>query len=72
MTLNGITYIYIDDEPDMQPKKIDAMAMYFPNPNKYTSITFAGCWFSCRPVSPDKPTKTYISAHKKGKPDLKE
>jgi hypothetical protein len=71
VTLNGTTYIYIDDETDMQPKKIDAMAIYFPNPNKYTSITFAGCHFSCRPSRVAKPTRTYISRHKKGKPDLK-
>lgn len=71
VTLNGTTYIYIDDETDMQPKKIDAMAMYFPNPNKYSSITFAGCHFSCRPSRTAKPTKTYISRHRKRKPDLK-
>ena len=71
VTLNGITYIYIDDEPEFQPKKIDALAMYFPNPNKYTSITFAGCWFSCKPSQSTEPPRTYISRHKKNKPDLK-
>jgi len=71
VTLNGITYLYIDDEPNMQPKKIDAMAMYFPNPNKYTSITFAGCHFSCRPVAKGETPRTYISDKKKGQPSLK-
>ena len=69
VTLNGITYLYIDDEPDMQPKKIDAMAMYFPNPDKYTSITFAGCHFSCRPQAKGEKPRTYISNKKKGTPD---
>ena len=51
VTLNGVTYRYVDDEPDLQPNKIDVMAMYFPNPIEYSSITFAGCWFSCMPVN---------------------
>ncbi|MHC4476631.1 MAG: hypothetical protein ACYTEL_13360 [Planctomycetota bacterium] len=71
VTLNGITYIYIDDEAEMQPKKIDAMAMYFPNPNKYTSITFAGCHFSCRPSATGETPRAYVSRHKKNRPDLK-
>jgi hypothetical protein len=71
VTLNGTRYLYIDDEADMQPKKIDAMAMYFPNPNKYTSFTFAGCHFSCRSSDTDEPIRTYISNKKKGRPDLK-
>jgi hypothetical protein len=68
VTLKGVTYIYIDDEPELQPKKIDAMAIYFPNPNKYTSITFAGCCFSCMPTETAEP-RTFISRHKKNKPD---
>lgn len=49
VTLNDVTHIYIDDDPRYQPKKIDAMAMYFPNPKTYSSITLAGCYFSCKP-----------------------
>lgn len=49
VTLNDVTYTYADDNSDHQPKKIDAMAMYFPNPKAYSSITFAGCYFSCKP-----------------------
>jgi hypothetical protein len=71
VTLNGIAYVYIDDETDMQPKKIDAMAMYFPNPNKYTSITFAGCHFSCKSSGPSEKPRTFISNKRKGKPDSK-
>ncbi|MHC4625047.1 MAG: hypothetical protein ACYS4W_14225 [Planctomycetota bacterium] len=71
VTLKGTTYIYEDDEPELQPKKIDAMAIYFPNPNEYTSFTFAGCHFSCKPSESDEPARTYISRHKKNKPDLK-
>ncbi len=71
VTLKGTTYIYVDDEPKLQPKKIDAMAIYFPNPNRYTSITFAGCHFSCRPSGASGPVRTYISRHRKNKPDLK-
>jgi len=48
VTLNGITYTYVDDDPHMQPQKIDAMAMYFPNPVAYRSITLAGSCFSTR------------------------
>jgi hypothetical protein len=69
ITLNGVTYIYIDDEPQFQPQKIDAMAIYFPNPNQYTSITFAGCWFSCMPERMSEESRTFISSHKKGRPD---
>ncbi|MHC4620281.1 MAG: hypothetical protein ACYTEQ_21240 [Planctomycetota bacterium] len=49
VTLNGVTYTYVDDEAELQPKKIDALAMYFPNPKAYSTITLAGCYFSCRP-----------------------
>ena len=49
VTINDVTYLYIDDDPRHQPKKIDAMAMYFPNPKAYSSITLAGCYFSCKP-----------------------
>jgi len=72
VTLKGTTYIYVDDEPELQPKKIDAMAVYFPNPNRYTSITFAGCCFSCKSSAATEPARIYISRHKKNKPDLKE
>jgi len=71
VTLKGTTYVYIDDEPQLQPKKIDAMAIYFPNPIKYTTITLAGCHFSCKPSATTEPGKTYISSHRKNKPDLK-
>ena len=50
VTLNDVSYTYIDDDPRLQPKKIDAMAIYFPNPKAYRSITLAGCCFSCRPA----------------------
>ncbi|TFG49124.1 MAG: hypothetical protein E4H40_03490 [Candidatus Brocadiia bacterium] len=69
VTLNGITYIYVDDEPKLQPKKIDALAIYYPNPKKYTSITLAGCCFSCKPISADKNPRTYISGKSKNKPE---
>lgn len=46
VTLNDVTYSYVDDDPEFQPNKIDAMAMYFPNPKAYSSITFAGSCFS--------------------------
>jgi len=46
VTLNDVTYTYLDDEARYQPKKIDAMAMYFPNPKAYTSIMLAGSCFS--------------------------
>ena len=72
VTLNRTTYIYEDDEPQLQPKKIDAMAIYFPNPKKYASITFAGCCFSCKPSPSSKAVRTYICRHKKNTPDLKE
>jgi hypothetical protein len=49
ITINGVTYSYVDDEPEFQPGKIDVMAMYFPNPKTYSSITFAGCHFACMP-----------------------
>jgi len=59
VTLNDVTHIYIDDDPRYQPKKIDAMAMYFPNPKAYSSITLAGCYFSCKPNTADAgPRKT--------------
>ena len=70
VTMNGTRYLYIDDETDMQPKKIDAMAMYFPNPNNYTSFTFAGCHFTCRSSDPDEPGRTFNCNKKKGAPDL--
>ncbi len=41
VTLNGVTYRYEDDNSANQPRKIDAMAMYFPNPKAYASITLA-------------------------------
>ncbi|MHC4474055.1 MAG: sialidase family protein [Planctomycetota bacterium] len=46
VTLNDVTYSYIDDDPKLQPKKIDAMAIYFPNPIAYSSIILAGTCFS--------------------------
>jgi len=69
VTMNGTRYLYIDDEREMQPKKIDAMAMYFPNPNKYTSFTFAGCHFTCGRANTEGPVRTFVSNKKKGKPD---
>jgi hypothetical protein len=61
VTLNDVTHIYIDDDPRYQPKKIDAMAMYFPNPKAYSSITLAGCYFSCKPnTAEDRPRKERI------------
>ncbi|MHC4574289.1 MAG: hypothetical protein ACYS76_09195 [Planctomycetota bacterium] len=57
-TLNDVTYRYVDDDASLQPKKIDALGIYFPNPKAYSSITLAGCCFSCRPSTvkfrPDK------------------
>jgi len=41
VSFNNVTYTYIDDDPSMQPKKIDTMALYFPNPNNYTAIVLA-------------------------------
>jgi len=49
VTINDVRYNYVDDDAELQPKKIDAMAMYFPNPKAYHSITLAGCHFSCKP-----------------------
>ena len=50
VTLNDVTYEYVDDDPRLQPKKIDAMAMYFPNPKVYNSIVLAGgCFSRCTP-----------------------
>jgi hypothetical protein len=46
ITLNNVTYDFEDDNPEVQPKKIDTIAFYYPNPKKYTSITLAGPWFS--------------------------
>lgn len=39
VTLNDITYTYVDSDPTNQPQKIDAMALYFPNPKAYSLIT---------------------------------
>jgi hypothetical protein len=68
VTLNGITYIYIDDEAKLQPKKIDAMAIFRANPLEYTSITLAGCHFSCQPVSIDEHPRKYLCNKKRNKP----
>ena len=48
VTMNDVTYRYVDNDPRLQPKKIDALAMYFPNPKAYTSITLAGSCFSSK------------------------
>ena len=53
VTLNDVTYKYVDDNPALQPKKIDAMAMYFPNPKAYHSIILARAADQARP-SPAK------------------
>jgi hypothetical protein len=68
VTMKGTKYLYIDDETDMQPKKIDAMAIYFPNPNNYTSFTFAGCHFSCKSSDDGEAKRTFICDKKKGTP----
>jgi hypothetical protein len=41
VTLNEITYSYEDTEPEHQPRKIDALAIYFPNPRPYHRVVFA-------------------------------
>jgi len=41
VSFNNVSYAYIDDDPRLQPQKIDAMALYFPNPNNYTAIVLA-------------------------------
>jgi len=41
VTLNNITYKYEDKESAHQPKKIDALAIYFPNPRPYERVVFA-------------------------------
>jgi hypothetical protein len=66
VTLNDVTHIYTDDGSDHQPKKIDAMAMYFPNPKAYSSITFAGCYFSCKPstVTSGRPKGRVFEAYR--------
>jgi hypothetical protein len=38
----------VGDARELQPKKIDALGMYFPNPKAYSSIRLAGRYFSCR------------------------
>jgi len=64
VTLNGTTYTYVDDEPKLQPQKIDAMAIYFPNPIDYTSITLAGTCFSGGAKAAKKPTSQCEEAKK--------
>ncbi|HUW21018.1 MAG TPA: hypothetical protein VMW16_17095 [Sedimentisphaerales bacterium] len=66
VTLNDVTYRYTDNDSNLQPKKIDAMAMYFPNPKAYSSITLAGCWFSCKPstVTSGAPKGRVFKAYK--------
>jgi len=41
ITLNGITYTAIDDEPENQPQKIDVFAITFPNARNYTRWVLA-------------------------------
>ena len=60
VTINDVTYEYEDNDSSIQPKKIDALAMYFPNPKAYSSITLAGCCFSCKP-------STVTSCQRKGR-----
>ena len=36
ITLNGITYTAVDNEPKNQPQKIDVFAMEYPNARNYT------------------------------------
>lgn len=51
ITLNDVTYKYVDDDARLQPKKIDALAMYFPNPKAYDSIVLAPAPTAARPAS---------------------
>jgi len=46
VTLNDVTYTYVDDDLYRQPQKIDALAVYFPNPKTYSSITLVPGSFS--------------------------
>jgi len=41
ITLNGITYTTIDDEPENQPQKVDVFAITFPNARNYTRWVLA-------------------------------
>jgi hypothetical protein len=41
LTLNDITHTYVDDDPTNQPKKIDAMAIYFANPRLFERVILA-------------------------------
>ncbi|HUT31828.1 MAG TPA: ThuA domain-containing protein [Sedimentisphaerales bacterium] len=41
ITLNGITYTTVDDDPTDQPQKIDVFAMTFPNARNYTRWVLA-------------------------------
>ncbi|UCC96950.1 MAG: SUMF1/EgtB/PvdO family nonheme iron enzyme [Phycisphaerales bacterium] len=54
ITLNDVSYTYVDDDPQLQPKKIDTLAMYFPNPKAFSSITFAGDSFSTYGAGTDR------------------
>lgn len=64
ITLNDVTYEYVDDDSRLQPKKIDAMAIYFPNPKAYSSITLAGCYFSCKPNTVKPGAKAKVKGQK--------
>ena len=41
VTQNGVTQTFTDDEPSNQPKKIDAMAINFPNPRAFRKVVLA-------------------------------
>jgi len=64
VTLNDVTYRYVDDDASHQPKKIDAMAIYFPNPKAYTSITLAGsCFVSADAAGANRPAKNKLKKY---------
>jgi hypothetical protein len=46
VTLNNVTYDFVDDNPQAQPQKADTLALYYPNPKNIHSITLAGKYFS--------------------------
>jgi hypothetical protein len=41
VTQNGVTQTLIDNDPDQQPRKIDAMAINFPNPRAFRKVVLA-------------------------------
>jgi hypothetical protein len=41
VTQNGVTQTFTDDDPNNQPKKIDAMAINFPNPRAFRKVVLA-------------------------------